>query len=322
MIDIRLHTDRTGLREGLVLEDIRAVLAQGDTLLWVDVTDPSRDEYQLIQDTFGFHPLAMDDAARRHQRPKVDAYDGFLFIVFFELDVAEGRPQTHQLGIFVGEHFLVTMHDDNMLPTIAKTAQRWRADVTWRGVRHVGALVYSLLDGIVENYFPIVEAFVDTIDDLEDRIFEHCDPEAQKEIFGLKKDLLAIRRVMAPERDVMNMLVRPDSRVFGDDMIIYFHDVSDHILRVTEVIDTYRELLSISLDVFLSVSSNRLNQVVKTLTSSSIILMSVTLIAGIYGMNFAHMPELDWRFGYPLALGLMAMVGSGLLLTFRRIGWF
>jgi magnesium transporter len=275
-----------------------------------------------MHEQFGIDPAALDDAAKGHQRPKVDVYEDFLFIVFYELDVLDGRPQTREVNLFVGENYLVTVHDDFMLPTIAKTAKRWREDVAWRGTRNTGALVYALLDAIVESYFPIIEELVDTIDDLEDRIFDQGDQGAQKEIFALKRNLLAIRRLLAPERDVLNMLVRPDSQVFGEEMIVYFHDVSDHILRVTEAIDTYRELLSSALDAFLSVSSNRLNQVVKTLTSSSIILMSVTLIAGIYGMNFAHMPELDWRLGYPLALGLMGVVAGGLLVTFRRIDWF
>ncbi len=322
MIDVRVHTDGTGQRDDLALDEISNVLTQDETLLWVDLTDPSSDEFQLIEEKFGFHPLAMEDAARRHQRPKVEVYDGFLFMVFYELYLVDGHPTSSQLILFVGQNYLVTVHGDEMLTTIAETAQRWRDNVSSRGARHVGALVYSLLDAIVDSYFPVVDAFVDAIDDIEDRVFEHCDPAAQREIFTLKKELLEIRRVVAPQRDVINMLVRPDSQVFGDDMLVYFHHVSDHILRVTEAIDTHRELLTGALDAFLSVSSNRLNQVVKTLTSSSIILMTVTLIAGIYGMNFVHMPELNWQVGYPIALALMAVVGSGLFLTFRRMGWF
>lgn len=322
MIDIRVHSDGSGLREDLTTENIRDAIGQPDCLLWVDITDPSPGDFQFMHEQFGIDPAALDDAAKGHQRPKVDVYEDFLFIVFYELDVLDGRPQTREVNLFVGKNYLVTVHDDFMLPTIAKTAKRWREDVAWRGTRNTGALVYALLDAIVESYFPIIEELVDTIDDLEDRIFDQGDQGAQKEIFALKRNLLAIRRLLAPERDVLNMLVRPDSQVFGEEMIVYFHDVSDHILRVTEAIDTYRELLSSALDAFLSVSANRLNQVVKTLTSSSIILMSVTLIAGIYGMNFAHMPELDWRLGYPLALGLMGVVAGGLLVTFRRIDWF
>jgi magnesium transporter len=322
VIDIRVHTDRTGLRDSLALEDISDVLTNDDTLLWIDLTSPSHEELSLINDEFGFHPLAMEDAAKRHQRPKVDVYNDFLFIVFYELDIVEHRPLTRELSLFVGRNYLVTVHDADMSPTIQETARRWRENVAWQGKRHVGLLVYSLLDAIVDDYFPVVDHISERIEDLEVKIFDKFDHRAQEDIFALKKDLLAVRRVLAPERDVMNLLMRRDSPVFEDEMATYFRDVYDHILRVTESIDTYRDLLSSSLDAFLSLSSNRLNQVVKTLTSSSIILMSMTLVAGIYGMNFGHMPELDWQYGYAWAIGLMAATGAGLWLMFRRIGWF
>ena len=322
MIDIRVYTDHTGLHDTLALEDISDVLTQDDTMLWIDLTGPSLEELRLINDEFGFHPLAMEDAAKRHQRPKVDVYENFLFIVFYELEIVEERPQTRELSLFVGRNYLVTVHDADMSPTIREVAQRWRENLGWRGKRHVGVLVYSLLDAIVDDYFPVVDHISERIEDLEVKIFDHFDHRAQADIFALKKDLLAVRQVLAPERDVMNILVRRDSPVFGEEMVTYFQDVYDHILRVTENIDTYRDLLSSSLDAFLSLSSNRLNQIVKTLTSSSIILMSMTLVAGIYGMNFVHMPELDWQFGYAWAIGLMGATGAGLYLMFRRMGWF
>ena len=133
--------------------------------------------------------------------------------------------------------------------------------------------------------------------------------------------MLAVRRVLGPERDVMNVLVRRDSPVFGAETIVYFQDVYDHILRVTDAVDSYRDLLSSALDVHLSMTSNRLNQVMKTLTGSSIILMSMTLVASVYGMNFDVMPELDWQLGYAWALGLMTVVGGTLFAVFRRIDW-
>ncbi len=321
MIDVRVHTNGKGLQSGLSLDRISDALEEENTLLWVDVADPAEDELRLIGEEFGFHPLAMEDATKRHQRPKVDFYDGFLLIVFYALEMEDERPRARELTLFAGKNYLVTVHD-GAITAVNETAKRWRENATRRGDRSVGLLVYSLLDAIVDDYFPVVDSISEQIEDLEVKIFDHFERKAQKEIFSLKKDLLAVRRVLAPERDVMNVLVRRDSPVFGDETVVYFQDVYDHILRVTDAVDTYRDLLSSSLDAFLSVTSNHLNQIVKTLTSSSIILMSMTLVAGVYGMNFVHMPELDWQLGYVWALGLMAAIGGGLYLMFRRMDWF
>jgi len=227
-----------------------------------------------------------------------------------------------EIDLFVGKNYLVTVHDGT-LPAVPETADRWCENVERQGNRGIGLLVYSLLDSIVDGYFPVVDDLADRIEDLEAGVFAEggSSRDEQAAIFALKKDLLAIRRVLGPERDVMNVLVRRDAPVFGGEEVVYFQDVYDHILRVTDAIDTYRDLLSSALDAHLSMTSYHLNEVVKRLTSSSIILMSMTLIAGIYGMNFAHMPELDWRLGYAWALGLMVAVGSALLALFRRIDW-
>ncbi len=321
MIDVRVHTNGTGPQSGLPVDHINEALLDDQTLLWVDVADPDTSELALIEREFGFHPLAMEDARKRHQRPKVDFYDKFLFIVFYSLEMDGTRPKTRELALFAGRNYLVTVHD-GAITAVNETAQRWRENGTRRGHRNVGLLVYSLLDAIVDDYFPVVDRISERIEDLEVKIFDHFDRQAQEDIFTLKKDLLAVRRVLAPERDVMNVLVRPESPVFGDETVVYFQDVYDHILRVTDAVDTYRDLLASSLDAFLSITSNHLNQIMKTLTASSIILMTVTLVASIYGMNFTHMPELGWHFGYAWALGLMIALGAGLFLMFRRIDWF
>ncbi len=185
----------------------------------------------------------------------------------------------------------------------------------------MGALIYALLDAIVDDYFPVMDDVADRVDDLEEHIFEKFDEGALTKIFNLKKELLQMRRVVAPERDVLNVMLRRDIRVFGNDDVTYLQDVYDHIVRVIDSLDTYRDLLSSALDSFLSMQSNRLNQVVKALTITSIILMSATLVAGVYGMNFEYMPELTWRYGYAWALGLMVAISGGLILWFRHIKW-
>ncbi|HVL24210.1 MAG TPA: magnesium/cobalt transporter CorA [Thermomicrobiales bacterium] len=321
MIDVRVYSNGRGVESHLPVNQISDTLEQDDHLVWVDVVSPTEGELTRLGEEFGFHPLAMEDATKRHQRPKVDFYDDFLFIVFYALDIADGRPQTREMAIFAGKNYLVTVRDA-AITAVDETVERWRGERPRHQQLSVGLLIYSLLDAIVDDYFPVIDWISEQIEDLEVRIFDHYERRAQAEIFGLKKNLLAVRRVLAPERDVMNVLVRPDSPVFGAETVVYFQDVYDHILRVTDAVDTYRDLLSSSLDALLSITSNHLNQIVKTLTSSSIILMTMTLVAGIYGMNFDNMPELSWHFGYLWSLGLMAAIGVGLFIMFRRMDWF
>lgn len=321
MITINLHLDANRPQGTLPLDQIGDVIGRGkDSLLWLDVVAPTPDELRLLAEEFGFHPLAIEDAARRHQRPKIDLYDGFAFLVFYELRLEADRPVGREISMFVGPTYLVTVHDDPC-PPIAETAVRWRTRLARLDHHGVGFLTYTLLDAIVDGYFPVSDALAERIDELEETIFEQHDPDAQRAIFSLRRDLTAVRRILAPERDVMNVLLRRDSPIVDDALTVYYQDIYDHILRVTDHVDAQRDLLASALDASLSVTSNRLNRVMRTLTASSIILMSTTLVASIYGMNFTFMPELGWRFGYLWALGLMASIGVTLTLAFRRIDW-
>jgi magnesium transporter len=320
MIAVKIHSDADGLHDAGPLDDVARDLDDGKRLLWIDVTDPQPEEMERIGKEFGLHPLALEDAIRQHQRPKIDLYDGFMYIVFYALDLVDGRPRKRELSIFVGKHWVVSAHDGN-LDVVAETARRWSEHSFGNGSPDSGLLVYALLDSVVDGYFPVVDAIAERTEDLEAAVFAGGDASTQSEIFALKKDLLAVRRVIGPERDVMNVLIRRDAPLFSTREITYFQDVYDHLLRITDAIDLYRDLLSSALDASLSMSSFRLNVTVKRMTSGSIILMSMALIAGVYGMNFAYMPELDWRFGYPLALGLMAAIGAGLAWFFHRIDW-
>jgi len=306
-------------REAVVdLEDIRH---HPDKTLWLDLVTPNEEDIRVLREEFRFHPLAIEDVVRGHQRPKVDSYPDYYFVVFYIVGLAEpgGEIRTEPLYLFIGRNYLVTIHAEP-IPQIRETLRRWRAPDAALG-QDVGALVYALLDAIVDDYFPVMDDVADRVDDLEEHIFEKFDEGALTKIFNLKKELLQMRRVVAPERDVLNVMLRRDIRVFGNDDVTYLQDVYDHIVRVIDSLDTYRDLLSSALDSFLSMQSNRLNQVVKALTITSIILMSATLVAGVYGMNFEYMPELAWRYGYAWALGLMVAVSGSLILWFRHIKW-
>ena len=320
MIKVILKSEANGVVAEPGVEDLRGLIGQKQTTLWVDVTDPTSDEITRIGQEFGFHPLALEDTMRGGQRPKIDPYDGYQFIVFYGLTSDDGRIQTHEVDIFVGKHFMVTFHHSG-LPVIEETAARWHDNVAALGNRGVGFLLYCLLDSLVDGYFPVLDDVADRADSLEETIILRGQPALQAEILQLRRDLLMIRRAAGPERDVMNVLIRRDPPLLGTREIVYFQDVYDHLLRIADSVDIYRDMLASVLDANLSMVSYNLNVLVKRLTSASIILMSMSLIAGIYGMNFDVMPELDWRLGYPFALALMAGLAAAEVAVFRRIGW-
>ncbi len=320
MIDIILHAGPEGPVAKTRLEDLKEIITREETTVWVDVVDPTPEEIAHIGEKFGFHPLALEDVQRGGQRPKIDQYDGYQYIVFYGLTTETDRCKSHEVDIFLGKHYMVTFHD-SLLPVMGETATRWRTNVAELDNHGPGFLLYSLLDSLVDGYFPVLDDIAERADSLEELILLQGQPGLQAEILQLRRDLLMVRRVAGPERDIMNVLVRRDPPLFGREEIAYFQDVYDHLLRVTDSVDIYRDMLSSVLDANLSMISYSLNIVVKRLTASSIILMSISLVAGVYGMNFVHMPELDWRLGYPFALALMATVAVVEIALFRRIDW-
>lgn len=301
-------------------EEISELCSLAPNIVWVDVADPTSEDFDELAKEFGFHALSIEDCRNEHQRPKVEEYQGYYFIVLYEAQLVLGRRlELRELNIFLGKNFLVTVHSQ---PIVAiEVAERlWRewSDLAERGT---GLLAYLLIDSIVDDYMPLLDALSDRMDELEDQIFVDFKVEALEEIFRIKKELLFLRRSVTPLRDVFNTLLRREQQIFSRETHVYFQDVFDHLIRVADTIDTLRELLGATMDAYLSVSGNRMNMVMKRLTSISTILMSVTLIAGIYGMNFDFMPELKWRFGYIGALGSMLAIGVAIYLYFRRIKW-
>ena len=301
-------------------DEISNLCTKPPNIVWVDVADPTSEDFDELAKEFGFHPLSIEDCRNEHQRPKVEEFQGYYFIVLYESDLALGRHlELRELNIFLGKNYLVTVHSQPI--RALETAERlWRGwtDLAERGT---GLLAYLLIDAIVDDYMPLLDTLSDRMDELEDKIFVDFQPEALEEIFRIKKDLLFLRRAVTPLRDVFNTLLRREQQIFSRETHVYFQDVFDHLIRVADTIDTLRDLLGATMDAYLSVSGNRMNVVMKRLTSISAILMSVTLIAGIYGMNFDYMPELKWRYGYVGTLAAMLMVGISLYLYFRKIKW-
>jgi magnesium transporter len=302
-------------------EDISEIIQRKDQFVWLDIQAPQEADIALLREEFKFHPLAIEDATRHHERPKVDSYDSYYFLVFYAITYDEAKNRLHKeaMNLFIGANYIVSVHEGEV-NAIDETIKRWQKDEEEFG-HDAGALLYALLDTITDDYFPVIDRLAERVETLEEQIFERFREEALQDVFSLKRDLLSIRRIVAPERDVLNVLIRREVPIFERNTILYLQDVYDHIVRITDSIDTYRDLLSSALDAFLSVQSNRLNQIVKVLTIASIVLMSDALIAGIYGMNFEFMPELHWSFGYPGAIGLMVLISIGLVLFFRRRKW-
>lgn len=290
-------------------------------VIWADVSDPTSSDFEELAEEFGFHHLSIDDCRNEHQRPKVEEYAGYYFIVLYEAELVDGgkRLELRELNIFLGKNYLVTVHSRPI--RALETAKRLWHEWLDRSDLGSGIVAYLLIDAIVDDYLPLLDVLSDHMDDLEDSIFGEWRSGVIEDIFLVKKKLLYLRRAVTPLRDVFNTLLRREQPIFPRDTHLYFQDVYDHLIRVADTIDTLRDMLSSTMDAYLSVSGNRMNKIMKRLTSISTILMSATLIAGIYGMNFVFMPELRWRYGYVGALTSMVGIGVALYVYLKKVDW-
>jgi magnesium transporter len=301
-------------------DDISNLCFLPANIVWVDVADPTSEDFEEIAKEFGFHPLSIEDCRHEHQRSKVEEYQGYYFIVLYEAElVGEAGLELRELNIFLGKNYIVTVHS-RPIRTLETAERLWRGwtDLAERGT---GLLAYLIIDSIVDDYMPLLDELSDRMDDLENQIFAEFQPKAVQQIFQIKKDLLFLRRTVTPLRDVFNTMLRREQAIFSRETAIYFQDVFDHLIRVADTIDTLRDMLGTTMDAYISISGNRMNMVMKRLTAISTILMSVTLIAGIYGMNFDFMPELKWRYGYVGTLLAMLIIAIGVFAYFRKIKW-
>ena len=304
------------------LGELDGLLAQPGVMACVHVTDPSDELIDELQREFGLHPLAVEDLRKRHQRPKIDTYaDQHMIVIYEAVDDAAVGAGLSEIHIFVGESWVLTVHWA-AAPMIDATHQRFYAHPESVGMAP-GEVLYAVLDSAVDSYFPELDRLSDRIDVLEDRVLEtDSDREALREILAIKRRLLDLRRILAPTRDLANTLLRRETPFVDASAVPYFQDLYDHLIRVLDQLDVYRDLLATVLDARLTVASNSLNAVMKRLTAFTVVLMIPTLIAGIYGMNFTFMPELELAAGYPLALIAMAIAAGGAVLFFWRHGWF
>jgi magnesium transporter len=279
------------------------------------------------------HPLALEDIVNLHQRPKVEAYDGYLFIVLrmpsilaSTIDASAPRLEMEQVTLVLGRDHVVTFQEragDSFEP-VRHRLRSPGGQIRQRGPDY---LAYALIDAAIDAFFPVLEAYGEQIEDLEDAVIAQPSNRHMSCIHDLKRNLLTARRALWPLRDMVNALLREDSALIDEHTLIYLRDCHDHAIQLIEMIETYREICSGLVDIHLSSVSNRMNEVMKFLTIIATIFIPLTFIVGVYGMNFdpaagpLSMPELGWRYGYPAILIIMALIAVGLLIWFRSKGW-
>jgi magnesium transporter len=308
------------------VEQLEKLLGQRP-VTWVNVSGLG-DEAILrrLGELFHLHLLALEDVVNVHQRSKFDLYPEQVFIVARMIEIDNDGLSTDQLSLFLGERLLVTFQErpGDCFDLVRQRIRAGRGRLRTAGTSY---LAYSLLDAVVDSYFPILESFGERLEHLEDEIIAHPTERVIHHIHDVKRDLLVLRRSIWPLREMLHALVREPVRFVATEDRFYFQDCYDHSIQVMDLVETFRELGSDLMDVYLSSVSNRLNEVMKLLTIFTTIFIPLTFIAGVYGMNFDpdtspwNMPELRWYWGYPLSLLLMAVVAVGMLIYFRRRGW-
>jgi magnesium transporter len=296
-------------------------------VIWVNV-DGLGDAKTIseIGAMFGLHALALEDVVNVHQRAKVEDYPNFLFIVARMVEHDECL-RTEQVSMFLGKDFVLTFQERPGRDCIEPVRERLRKGKGRLRSLAADSLAYALLDAIVDGFFPVLEGYSERLETIEDIVITQPNRAVVEDIHAIKSDLLVLRRALWPLREAINVLVRDHNPLIHDDTRIYLRDCYDHTVQLIDLVETYRELGADLRDLYLSSVSNRMNEIMKVLTIISTIFIPLTFIAGIYGMNFNtrlspwNMPELDWYYGYPFALGLMLLITIGMCIFFWRRGW-
>jgi magnesium transporter len=301
-------------------EKIGELVAEGG-FFWLDLDQPDADDFQVLRDVFKFHPLAIEDSENFGQRAKIDTYDDFAFLVLHGASPDEDRLV--EVHCFYSEHYLVTVHRDEA-PAFNEVRDRFakRDEPIEQPLR----LLYQIVEALVDSFFPILADFDDRIDELEDAIFLKADDRQLQEIFQMKRLLVGLRKAVTPERDMFARIVAGIEALPGmtPDDERYFRDVYDHLIRISDLIDSYRDLLTSSMDVYLSTVSNRLNSVMKQLTIIATIFLPLAWLTGFFGQNFGFMVRHigSWETFLVFGLGTELLALALLLVFFKRRGWF
>ena len=307
------------------LDRLAALRDDPDVTIWLDLEEPSEAEARVLSDVFHFHPLAIEDTLQDYGHPKIDTFEDHVFIIVHGIDFSRLNIEktldvhTLELDLFFGKRFIVTHHGDPSLKSVRDLHQ----DVTepghrpWTSVR----LLHRMLDRLVDNFLPVMDQIGVKLELLEDQIIHNPHPDLLEKVLEAKKSIQRIRRMTAHQRLILESLARGHLELIERDSLAFFRDIYDHFVRVADLAEAYREGAQSAVEAYLSMSANKTNDIMKVLTQISTIMLPLTFIAGIYGMNFDHMPELHWVLGYPFAVSLMFVTAVALLVWFRRRRW-
>jgi magnesium transporter len=292
------------------------------TVTWINVCGLNEEIIADIGDLFHFHPLLLEDILNTEQRPKMDDYDGYAFFILKMLtyDEKEHEVETEQVSIILNDDCVISFQEveGDIFDPLRERLRNNKGIVRKHGADY---LAYSLIDAIVDHYFTILEKLGDEIEDLEDRLLEDPDREDIEKLHVMKRQMITLRKSIWPLREVISKLERGGTGFIQDSTRLYLRDVYDHTIQAIDAVETYRDLLSGMLDIYLSSISNRMNEIMKVLTIIGTIFIPLTFVAGVYGMNFKYMPELEWRMAYPTVWGVMIAITVVMIVYFRRKKW-
>jgi|ERR1043166_8834776 magnesium transporter len=311
------------IEEGFTVAELPGLLKDEQAVVWVNMNQPTKVDEDVLLNVFQFHPLTVEDCRENRHYPKVEEFPGYLYLIVHGVraDTSPDHFNTIELDAFLGPNYVITYHHDEFR-SIENVKQLIRTSpiACQRGAPF---LLHQILDQIVDYYSPVLDDFDERIDELEATIFSLKTPNNSilEEIMDLKRGVLRLRRISAKQREVMLRMSRGEFQLIDAQMLPFYRDVHDHIVRVTDLAESYRDLISGTLEAYLSVVSNRMNEIMKVLTIFSAIMLPLTFIAGVYGMNFDNMPELHSRYGYYTVWIIMSVVAVGMLGLFWKRGW-
>jgi magnesium transporter len=320
---MRLVIDRhdQGSPTEVNVDGLGELLADQESRLWLDISDPGEAEVELLRREFGFHELALEDVTRPHERPRCDAYSGYYFIVVYAAELTGKEFMPRELNLFWGENYLVTIHrrPAAVLAVLEEARRRW-VQHEGRQPHGMACLAYTLFDSLVDGYFAVEERVRKRIEEIKGAIFKGAEGAAA-DLFRLREELLRVPRLLAPTSHVLAEVLRRE-RAIPEGLRPYFADVQDHALHVLAELDTYRDLLGAALDVQVFYAFNRLGNIMKRLTAVTVIILVPNFVASIYGMNFAHLfPPSEWQYGFVVVAAFLGcMVGWGFIHS-RMLGW-